>query len=423
MSECCDVVVVGAGMVGAAFACAATAGGLQVRVLDNVAPQPANGRGEYDLRVSAITRASQRLFQNLGAWETMAGLRVSPFREMHVWDAGGRGAIHFDSAEVGEPTLGHIVENRVVQTALLQRLAELDPSALQTPVRIVRLAVEPGQVRVELDKGEALSAGLVVGADGANSLVRREAGIAIRGWSYDQRALVATVRPEKHHRETAWQRFLPGGPLAFLPLGDGRCSIVWSTNPEHAQQLLDLEEDAFRQALAEAFDHRLGVIEHCGPRAAFPLRLQHSLRYVAPRLALIGDAAHTVHPLAGQGVNLGLLDAAALAEVLKQARSRGRAPGALETLRRYERWRKGENLASMAVMDGFKRLFGTGAAPVRLLRNLGLQAFDAAAPLKNAIIRRAMGLSGDLPALCRSGGAPEQSPARAGRSGTETQQF
>jgi len=216
--------------------------------------------------------------------------------------------------------------------------------------------------------------------------------------------VVANVRTAVPHQETAWQRFLPTGPLAFLPLHDGRCSIVWSTTPEQADSLLALDERDFGAALAEAFDWRLGAIVEVGPRTAFPLRLQHAHAYVQPGIALIGDAAHVVHPLAGQGVNLGLLDAATLAEVVSDAVAAGQDFASLKTLRRYERWRKGDNLLMLGVMDGFKRLFGNTLPPVRLLRNVGLNLTDAAGPLKNLIARRAMGLAGDLPKLARGVG-------------------
>jgi len=216
--------------------------------------------------------------------------------------------------------------------------------------------------------------------------------------------VVGNVRTAEPHQETAWQRFLPTGPLAFLPLHDGRCSIVWSTTPEQAEALLALDESAFAGALADAFDQRLGSIIEVGPRGAFPLRLQHAHAYVKPGLALIGDAAHVVHPLAGQGVNLGLLDTATLAEVILDALDAGRDFASFKTLRRYERWRKGDNLLMLGVMDGFKRLFGNSLPPVRLLRNAGLNLTDAAGPLKNLIARRAMGLEGDLPRLARAAG-------------------
>jgi 2-octaprenylphenol hydroxylase len=253
-----------------------------------------------------------------------------------------------------------------------------------------------------LDDGREFPTRLLVGADGAQSKVRQLAGIDTRGWNYEQKAVVGNVRTAEPHQATAWQRFLPTGPLAFLPLQDGRCSIVWSTTPEQVDALLALDDAAFAEALAEAFDRRLGEIIEVGPRGAFPLRLQHTRDYVKPGLALIGDAAHVVHPLAGQGVNLGLLDAATLAEVILDAITAGQEIGAFRVLRRYERWRKGDNLLMLGVMDGFKRLFSNPLPPVQLLRNLGLNLTDAAGPLKNLIARRAMGLEGDLPRLARA---------------------
>ena len=246
-----------------------------------------------------------------------------------------------------------------------------------------------------------MRARLLVGADGAQSRVRHFARVQARGWPYDQQALVATVATERSHRETAWQRFLPNGPLAFLPLHDGRSSIVWSTTPEQARQLLAEDEESFCRQLEQAFAATLGRIESCGERAAFPLRLQYVDSYVQPGLALIGDAAHTVHPLAGQGVNLGILDAASLAEVLLEARAQGKDIAALKVLRRYERWRKGHNLMMMAAMDGFKRLFGATWEPLRWMRNAGLNLTNALPPVKQLIMNQAMGRSGDLPALAR----------------------
>ncbi len=402
MSERYDVIVVGAGMVGATLGCALAQSDFRVALIDPAPVAADSEQAQYDLRVSAITRASQRIFQSLGVWPEMERVRVSPFRQMHVWDAGGNQSIHFDAADVAEDTLGHIVENRVIQSALHQRLGTFANADLRIPAVLDQLHVEHDGVRVVLADGTILHAGLVVGADGVGSTVRKLSGIATRGWRYDQCGVVAAVRPQQFHQETAWQRFLPGGPLAFLPLANGWCSIVWTNSPDQAAALVEMDEAQFRSKLETAFDSRLGPILECGPRAQFPLRLQHTTEYVRPRVALLGDAAHSIHPLAGQGVNLGLLDAAALAEVLEKGRSGGRDPGEFALLRRYERWRKGDNLATMAVMDGFKRLFGTQAAPIRLLRNLGLGVFDRATPLKRTIIQHAMGLSGDLPPLARN---------------------
>ncbi|HCB12986.1 MAG TPA: hypothetical protein DEP36_05385 [Gammaproteobacteria bacterium] len=398
-----DLIIVGGGMVGSALACALGETDLRIALLEgkpleHICPDP-----KPDLRVSAINRASQRIFAAVGAWDSMAAWRVSPFRDMQVWDAMGSGHIHFDSAAIGEPLLGWIIENRVIQYALLERVQQLPAVDLFCPVALDTAEPLDGKGwRVRLNDGCEYATRLLVGADGAQSKVRQLAGIDARGWSYDQKAVVSNVRTAESHQETAWQRFLPAGPLAFLPLHDGGCSIVWSTLPEQADALLALDDSAFAQALTEAFDRRLGAITDVGPREAFPLRLQHAHDYVKPGLVLIGDAAHVVHPLAGQGVNLGLLDAATLAEVILNALAAGQEIGAFKTLRRYERWRKGDNLLMLGVMDGFKRLFSNSLPPVRLLRTLGLHLTDAASPLKNLIARRAMGLEGDLPRLARA---------------------
>jgi 2-octaprenylphenol hydroxylase len=357
-----------------------------------------------DLRVSAITCASQRIFAAVGAWESRIAQRISPFRKMRVWDASGSGQIHFDSAALGEPLLGWIIENSVIQNALLERARQFPNVILYCPAALALASRREHDVHMQLQDGRELCARLLVGADGASSRVRHWAGVDITGWDYAQRAVVATVSTEKFHEETAWQRFLPTGPVAFLPLYDGQCSIVWSTTPARADHLLTIDAATFALELAEASEWCLGAVTAVGPRKAFPLRLQYAQAYVKPRIALVGDAVHVVHPLAGQGVNLGLLDAAALAEVLLEAVAADRDIGSLKVLRRYERWRKGENLLMLGVLDSFKRLFGSSLPPVRWLRNLGLNLTDAAEPIKNLIASRAMGLVGDLPRLARGSG-------------------
>lgn len=395
-----DVIIVGAGMVGATLACALGDSALRIALVENRLPEPPGS--DIDLRVSAIGRASQRIFVALGVWNPMTAYRVSPFREMHVWDAAGSGVIHFDSADLGESLLGWIIENRVIQTALLERVRTFANVDLLCPASLDRVSFRESGVHTQLRSGEALHARLLIGADGVNSRVRQWAGIDTLGWGYEQKAVVTHVSTENPHQETAWQRFLSTGPLAFLPLHDGRCSIVWSTASKEADYLLSLDDQAFALQLGKAFEWRLGNIIEVGHRVAFNLRLQHAKSYAKPHVALIGDAAHVVHPLAGQGVNLGLLDAAALAEVLLEAATGHRDIGSLKVLRRYERWRKGENLLMLGLMDGFKRLFGNSLPPVQRLRNIGLKLTDAAGPVKNLLARQAMGLSGDLPRLART---------------------
>jgi 2-octaprenylphenol hydroxylase len=395
-----DLIIIGGGMVGGALACAAAAAGFQVCVLEARAPATKWPVDEVDLRVSALNRASQRILDHLGVWERMTEMRVSSYTDMHVWDAGGSGNIHFSAAEIGEPNLGHIVENRVTQRALWERMGRLPEITRLCPAVLSQLdtGADP---HIKLEDGREMSAKLLVGADGRESLVRKLAGIASQGWEYDQHAIVATIQPQRHHQFTAWQRFMPTGPLAFLPIDDGRCSIVWSTSPAQAQELMSFDDPAFCAALSQASEKILGEVLEVGPRAVFSLRLGHAESYIREGLALVGDAAHAIHPLAGQGVNLGLLDAATLVDVLIEANQAGRKIGTLAILRRYERARKGANLGMLGAMDFFKRFFSNEILPLQLMRNFGLSMVDHLSPVKHQIMRRAMGLSGELPELAR----------------------
>lgn len=388
-----DVIIVGGGMVGASLACALGDSRLKVAVVEGEATPLTWSRESYDIRVSAITRASQRYLEQLGAWTSMCAERVAPYGEMHVWDATGTGSIHFDAADLGEPDLGHIIENRVITKALVQRARSFGNVRWLCPAVPRRLFLRSDCAQLQLDDGTELRAQLLVGADGGRSWVRQQAGIRVGTQHYEQSALVTIVRTEMHHQNTAWQRFLPTGPLAFLPLTEGHSSIVWSTTEEQAGRLLELDDDAFKSELATAFEARLGAITELGPRAVFPLQGRHAEHYVRPHLALIGDAAHTIHPLAGQGVNLGFADSAALAEVILEAHAANKAIGAFKTLRRYERNRRGDNQLMLDSMDAFKRLFSNDNAGLSTLRNLGLDLVDRAGPVKQFFAARAMGLS------------------------------
>jgi len=386
-------------MVGACCAAALASQSWRIGLLDARLPLMEWPSDTVDLRVSAISRATEAIFRNLGVWTAITQSGVSPFRTMHVWDRAGFGEIHFDAAHIGQSHLGHIVENRVIQRALWQALEGAENVTTLVPAVVAYFHCDENAAIVELEDGRRLRSKLLVAADGTESLIRQLANINVIGWGYDQCGVVANVSTEHSHRETAWQHFLPDGPLAFLPLANGDCSIVWSTSPAHAGDLLRMSDQQFCAALTEGFGARLGKVLRTGPRAAFPLRLQHAQQYVQPRLALIGDAAHTIHPLAGQGANLGFLDAAALAQALGHCND---DPGRIACLRRYERQRKGDNIAMMGVMDVFKRCFGTRAASLTWLRNLGLSLTDRIDPVKNLIMRRAMGLEGDLPTLARN---------------------
>ena len=395
-----DVLIVGGGMVGAALACALGNSSLKVALLDRASP-PALDK-DYDQRVSAITLASQSLFENIGAWDGMVRRRVSPVREMQVWSEGGSGAIHFNAAEIGEPCLAWIIENRVIQMALIERLHQFTNVHYLCPVEVADIALADNGTAITLKDGRLLQARLLVGADGADSEVRRAAGIETQSLNLNQKGIVATVTTEKPHEQTARQRFLATGPLAFLPLDEPHtCSIVWSADTARADQLLALDDAGFISELQKAFGESLGKIQTLGPRAAFLLALSHAKDYTTPHLALVGDAAHTVHPLAGQGVNLGFLDAATLAEVLLEAAANQKNIGTHAVLRRYERWRKGDNIAMVSLTGGFRYLFSNDLPVVSQLRNWGLSLTDAATPVKNFIMRRASGLEGDLPKLAR----------------------
>jgi 2-octaprenylphenol hydroxylase len=413
----CDVLIVGGGVVGATLACALLQGGMRVIIVE---AKPITSTGtllpkindhspqmpEYDLRTFALTRASEQILTHLKVWDKITSQRVSPFREMHVWDAGGVGEIHFDSATLNEPTLGYIVEQRVIQSALISQLAEFENLTTYRPAQVqsFNLLENEAAMQVHLDNKESLTTHLLVSAEGANSSIRTKAGIQFQLRDHGQQAIVATVQTEKPHQETAWQRFLLTGPLALLPLSESdTSSIVWSIDTPLAQHLMTLEKEAFHIELEKALAFKLGKVKDTSQRAAFPLQSRHVLNYVQPRLALVGDAAHSILPLAGQGLNLGLLDAAALTEVVLNAKARNGDVGSYRELRRYERWRKGDNFAMMKLMEGFKYLFSTPSTLLTLTRNVGLNLTNTTTPIKQIITQYAMGLTGDLPRLAQRG--------------------
>lgn len=397
-----DVAIIGAGIAGASLAVALSGEGLSIALIEAQPPDPAplpltRGLHDFDPRVSALTPRSRDFLSTLGAWEAITAYRTCAYRHMTVWDAQGTGQIEFDGAEVDVPELGYIVENRSLVHALLARVAEaadislLNPAVLQSCSRL-----ESGHMHLALQGGEELRAQLVVAADGALSRVREMMGFRCREWDYGHRAIVATVEVARSHEDTAWQRFLPSGPLALLPLpGDAQhhyCSIVWSLQAHLVDDLLALEDQAFCAELERASESRLGVVLGSSRRFAFPLRQRHAVDYVQPGIALVGDAAHTIHPLAGQGINLGLQDVAVLAQEIVAGHYCAVSPGQLELLQRYQRRRKGENLLMMAAMDGFKRLFEQESLPLRWLRNAGMRRVDTLRPLKRQLMRHAMGL-------------------------------
>jgi 2-octaprenylphenol hydroxylase len=391
------VLVAGAGVVGLAVAALLAtgrcAGRIRVQVLEARA-LPRWREAEADLRVYALSRASQQLLERLGAWRTIAARRASAYRRMHVWegdDVAG-GALTFDSADIGEPDLGHIVEDNLIRTALAEILAAAPGAELTLGAEIQSVEIARREAVVHLASGGTVRGALLVAADGSDSAVRGLLDLPVTGSSYEQTAIVTHVASSLPHRETAWQRFLAGGPLAFLPLADGRSSVVWSLPTAHAEALLAAEPDAFLAELQAASGGALGTLGPCSARAGFPLQVLHAVRYCSPRAALVGDAAHTVHPLAGQGMNLGLLDAAAIAAVIEEAVLAGEDCGDLKVLRRYELERKGGNLEMLMALDALHRLFRLPgwAAP---LRTAGLKAVDSSGIAKRVLMQRALGLT------------------------------
>src|SRR5690554_1555217 len=394
-----DVVIIGAGLVGQAIAVALAQGdeALRVALIDPAfspaAPADDRSLNGYDQRVSALTAKSQAFLTRLSAWQRIPADRLSAYTGMHVWDAEGTGSVTFAAADLQVPALGHIVENNQTLWALQQCLPP-QVQVFSEKVRYFDNRQSDGYTPVALENGELLQAKLIVGADGALSRVRQWAGLPTTEWDYGHHAIVATVRTEKPNQATAWQRFRPEGPLAFLPMPHDPhlCSIVWSTSPEEAKEVLALNDDDFNQALASALEHKLGTILESSQRASIPLRQRHAKDYWCDGVVLAGDAAHSIHPLAGQGVNLGFKDAQVLAEEVIRGHLKGLDIGSKHVLARYQRRRQADNLVMMASMEGFKRLFGADQPLLRLLRNQGMNWFDNVLPVKQHVVMKAMGL-------------------------------
>ena len=385
-----DAVVVGAGIVGATLAALLGKAGKRVALVEARPPIRFDAESHFDLRVSAINRASQQTFEDAEVWPSIIAKRAHAYESMNVWDEGGAGEVRFSAAEVGALELGHIIENSVIQSSLFECLEACSTVSLFCPSRVVSIDDSERSKIVTIEGGEQLHSQLVVGADGPSSIVREMVGISVEREDYAQKGLVAVVKTEHGHQDTAWQRFLPGGPLALLPLDNGYSSIVWSLPADQSSRLLKITNVEFCRALAEASEHRLGAVTEVGKRAAFPLMGSQATSYIDAGVALVGDAAHTIHPLAGQGVNLGIKDAVVLADILLPLSSRDW--GSHKQLRRYERARKGENLLAMKVMEGFKHLFSHDAALVKMTRNTGLNLFNSMPLVKQQIMRSAMGL-------------------------------
>ncbi len=385
-----DVAVVGGGMVGAAAALALARAGFSTALLEANAPTPWNAEAEVDLRVVGLAPSSIALLDEMDVWTSIRAARASPYANMHVWDAESGASIDFDAASEGRDKLGYIVENQLVQWTLWQALEAAGVRRL-CPAQVQGFEVREDRIQLELANGETLAAGVLVAADGAASPLRQLAGIGTRGRDYAQRAVVAHVATERPHQGTAWQRFLRSGPLALLPLADGRSSLVWSLPEAEARRVLALDDQAFLDELGLASDFRLGRIIATTPRAAFPLKLQLAERYQADRFVLLGDAAHAVHPLAGQGVNLGLRDVVELRDTLLAARRAGCDIGAAHVLRRYARRRRSADTLDALSFDALARIYAWQSPALVAARGAGVRLLDRVAPLKRRLSAHAAG--------------------------------
>jgi 2-octaprenyl-6-methoxyphenol hydroxylase len=409
-----DIAVIGAGLNGSLLALAAGESGLHTALVDRVPLQSLTEAG-FDGRTTAIAYTSQRLFKALGVWDDLAR-RAEPILDIRISDAGhdGRASplfLHFDHREAAEDEhdaapMGWIVENRFLRAALLRRLQACPNVELVAPDEALDTARSPDKVTIRLKSGHGLAARLVASAEGRFGTMREDAGIGARAWSYDQIAIVLVARHERPHRGVAQEKFLPGGPFAILPMtdseaGEHRSSIVWTERASIARRLLELDAPRFQAEFARRFGDHLGPVEPVGPRWWFPLGLVHAERYIDERMVLVGDAAHGIHPIAGQGYNLGVRDIAALVEVLVDAKRLGLDIGAADTLERYARWRRTDNLTMVAATDILNRLFSNDIKPLRLVRDMGLAAVNRVPPLRRFFVRHAMGRVGDLPKLIR----------------------
>ncbi|MCL4128785.1 UNVERIFIED_CONTAM: hypothetical protein GTU68_023515 [Idotea baltica] len=394
-----DVAIIGGGMVGLTVAAALEKSGLRVAVIESKLPSTELD-DLPDIRVSAISRASENILEYVGAWQGIASRRSASYTSMKVWEQDSFAHIDFEAEQIAQSNLGHIVENRVIQLSLLEKIEKQDNVTLFAPERCSKILFGESEAWINLESGKAITAKLVVGADGANSWLRQQLDIPLTHWDYGHSALVANIRTVEPHNKTARQIFRPEGPLAFLPLGESNLSsIVWSLDPLHAENLVSMPEEEFNKQLTAGFDNQLGLCQVEGERQAFPLKMRYAKDFVKDRVVLVGDAAHTIHPLAGQGVNLGLADAAALAETIMELHLEGKDIGLKANLRPFERWRKSEAAQMIASMQGFKELF-SGDNPIKkMVRGLGMSLANELTPVKDECLKRALGLSGRLPKM------------------------
>lgn len=392
-----DVLVVGAGLVGGTMAAALAGAGLDVAMIDRADPRHLTDDAT-DGRASAIALGSKRALAGIGVWPHVVA--AEPILDIRVTDGDAPSFLHYDHrAAGGSEPFGYIVENTVLRRAVWARVGDLPTLQVHAPAELESLERGAEHVVATLTDGTVIRARLAIAAEGRQSRLRQEAGIAVAEWTYDQVGIVCTVAHERPHRGIAHEHFLPSGPFASLPMTGNRSSIVWTERPDLAKAALALDDDAFSAELQRRFGQWLGPVRLVGKRWSYPLGLMHAARYIDRRLVLIGDSAHLIHPIAGQGLNLGLRDVAALAETLVDARRLGLDIGRGDVLERYQRWRRVDNLTLIGVTDGLNRLFSTSLPPIALARQLGMAAVNAMPGLKRVFMRHAMGLVGDLPRL------------------------
>lgn len=415
-----DVLIVGGGMVGASLAIALSSLPLRIALAEAV-PFRSDNQPSYDDRAIALAYGTRRIFEGMDLWENLSAA-MTPIHRIHISDRGHFGFTRLDCRDEGVVALGYVAVSRAMGAVLAERVRRPSNVALLCPAAVTHVTSGSARAEVTLEQegiGRLLTARLVIAADGATSQVRDWFGIATQRWDYGQTAVITNVTPRLPHGNRAFERFTDGGPLALLPMSDDRCSVVWTVRGTHAAQVMAMDDAAFRQALQQRFGTRLGEFLRVGARRSYPLHLVRAREHVRPRLALIGNAAHTLHPVAGQGFNLGLRDVAVLAEVLGDAVDAGKDIGDLEVLRRYANWRRQDHLKMIAFTDGLARVFANPWSPVRAVRNAGMLAVDLLPPIKHMLVRHTMGLAGKLPRLAR--GLPlakfssEQYPLPSGR--------
>ena len=399
-----EVIIIGAGLTGATLACGLAANGIQTVLIDRIPPADALAPA-FDGRASAIAQASKVALDGLGLWPGLAE-KTQPIREIRVSDGSSLLFLHYDHAEIGDDPLGYMVENRDFRAALLDLMTATPHLSVIAPAEIADLTRGETAAQVTLRDGRTLQGRLIVAADGRASATRQAAGIGVTGWSYDQQAIVATIDHTVSHQGIAHERFLPSGPFAILPLKGGhRSSLVWTERTALIESFMALDDEAFLAEISERVGGFLGEVSLFGPRFCHPLGLQVADHYTASRLVIIGDAAHGIHPIAGQGLNLGLRDVAALIDILVDAKRYGLDLAHSAGLERYQRWRRADNLLMAGMTDILNRLFSNDLPPLKAARDVGLAAVNSLSPLKQTFMRHAMGQVGDLPKLMR-GEAP-----------------